>query len=211
VDWTHTNSVDYLSGTGYLVSIRNLNLVVLIDLDGKLVWRMGEHPKSEVRFPHGHGFSMQHAASFLPGGDILIFNNNTPFRGYTGNRLHSGLMVVERPEKGTTAKVRWDLDLDAPQTAIRGSASLLANSNFFAYVPGSNGTKEVVLEASPSSTAPAPRMEFGGEYEIRGIEARPLYAIGTEEYLPEQRTNQISLPPTERRELSPHEIIDTTY
>lgn len=212
VDWTHENSVDYHPEAGYLVSIRNLNLLALIGLDGKLVWKLGEDPRAEIRLPTGKGFGQQHSASFLPNGDILVFDNNIAFRGFVGERLKSRLLVIRKPVKGQPGEIAASIDLPAPQTVIRGSAARLRNGNYFAYVPGAAGTREVVVEVDHADPTKMIRMELGGEVAGRGIEAIPLYAIGNEELVEAGKT----VPPVPEKPagapaLTPSNLIDLTY
>lgn len=209
VDWTHENSVDYRPGEGYLISIRNLNLLVFVREDGKLAWKLGEDPRAEYRLPSEQAFSMQHSASFLPNGDILLYDNNAPFRGSLGRRRNNRIMVIRKPGAPGLASVAFTAPLEAPQSLIRGSSSALPNGSYFAYIPGAPGTREVVVEVNPARPTPMPRLEFGGDVGIRGIEAKPLFAIGTEELLHEESPKARAPSPAEA--LSPDQLIDTTY
>ena len=75
-DWLHMNSVEESPEGGYIVSLRNLNQVASISPDFKTVrWRLGG-PDSDFDFPDpADRFTMQHTASELPNGNILVFDN----------------------------------------------------------------------------------------------------------------------------------------
>ncbi len=71
-EWTHANSLRYLpsgnpltGGEGYLVSFRQISLVVAV-----------EKATKKVRWEFGPGeTNKQHDATLLPNGNVLIFNN----------------------------------------------------------------------------------------------------------------------------------------
>ena len=75
-DWLHANSVSESPAGDYIVSFRNLYQVVSLSSDFQTVrWRLGG-PDSDFDFPDpADRFTMQHTASELPNGNILVFDN----------------------------------------------------------------------------------------------------------------------------------------
>ncbi len=71
-EWTHINGIDINAAGDIVFSARNCNLVAVID---------GESGKLRFRFNKAHG---QHNPSWLPNGNILIFDNG-----------HDGSKVIE--------------------------------------------------------------------------------------------------------------------
>ena len=65
LEWTHGNSVDQNEDGDALVSFRNTNAVVRVDrATGQVAWRLG-----------APAVGQQHDASFLPSGNVLVFDN----------------------------------------------------------------------------------------------------------------------------------------
>lgn len=106
-DWLHTNSLDTNKRGQVLISLRNLNRVVLVD------WRRGEIVRS-----YGRGvLSVQHHARFARSGTITVFNN-----GAVGRR--SGIAVY-----GERGKLREYLPLPFFASAY-GSVRRLPNGRW---------------------------------------------------------------------------------
>lgn len=207
VDWTHENSLDYKPGKGYLISIRNLNKIILVGEDGRLVWSIGEGPENDYFFgAGGSGFSMQHDARFLENDDILLFDNNTFYRGYTGPRLFNRLMVLRLPAQKGLIEPLESIRIPTFQSLIRGSANILPNGNFFAYSPGNIGMPEMLQEITRTG-------KFAGGIRIHyvsinhGIQAKPLMAIGDEKLLPSENLNPVP-PQAESPEFNPNRVLD---
>jgi hypothetical protein len=73
VDWTHANSMDVVDDT-VLISFRNLNQVMLVDLDdGQVLWTLGEHGDFELL--SGDWFGLQHAATFVDADTVVLYDN----------------------------------------------------------------------------------------------------------------------------------------
>ena len=64
-EWTHANSIEVLDNGDWLISLRLIDTVVIVDyVSGKIKWKWGA----------GH-LSHQHNAQMLSNGNILIFDN----------------------------------------------------------------------------------------------------------------------------------------
>lgn len=129
-EWTHSNSVRYIESdplTGseaYLISIREINTVALIDREtGDFIWRWG--PGVITR---------QHDARPLDNGNILIFDNGEGPRD-TGPVLdvpHSRVLEVDPRDNGGT--VVWEYAAEGLYgwrffSAIISGAQRLPNGN----------------------------------------------------------------------------------
>ena len=118
-DVFHANSIEILNrnvaGVGrkgdLLVSIRELDTIAVIDLDGpRVTWQWGEGV-----------LDRQHHASLLPSGRILVFDNGKT-RGWS--------RVLELHPRDR--RVTWELKGDPAEslfTGARGSTELLPNGN----------------------------------------------------------------------------------
>ena len=114
-EWTHTNSLALAQDGKLLVSCRNTSVVALIDpIDATIDW--------EVKSPV---VSHQHHATFVPNGNIQIFDNGM-------NRPHSlpysRVIEIER----TRNEVVWEYQAETPAQFFSGhisSAQRLANGN----------------------------------------------------------------------------------
>lgn len=118
-DIMHTNSIEVMDKNieGFckkgdlLISMRNLNLVAVLDINKKeFVWTWGP---SEV--------SMQHDAQLLENGNVLIFDN-----GY--DKRFSRIVEVNP----LTKKIVWEYKSDPPEeffSSLSGSSQRLSNGN----------------------------------------------------------------------------------
>jgi Arylsulfotransferase (ASST) len=113
-----------------LLSIRNFNLVAILDADTeKFIWTWGP----------GH-LSKQHHPTFLENSNILIFDNGLS-RGYS--------RIVELNPK--TKQIEWDYIADPPETFfsnIKGSCQKLPNGNILI----TEATKGRIFEITTSGT-----------------------------------------------------------
>lgn len=84
--WTGSNSL-FFSGTEahVLLSARNLSTVFLIDRKTKqIIWSAG--PSGTLKLTPGADaswFALQHDAKLLPNGNLLLYDNGMPQRGYS--------------------------------------------------------------------------------------------------------------------------------
>jgi|GEM_PF-695495 len=142
-DWSHVNSIRYTDNNpithvpAFLLSLRHVSTVLLIDAkSGAVIWRS---PKNM--------FSMQHDATFLDNGNILVFDNN-----FLGKQLRPFFWsrVVEINPK--TNKIAWQFDGGKAGTekallaaAMMGGAQRLPNGNTLITI----STSGRILEVKP--------------------------------------------------------------
>ena len=132
LDALHTNSVEVLRedlgdiapAGSFLLSVRNIDLVVIIDSEGKeVLWSWG--PGEIIR---------QHHATVLPNGNILLFDNR--------DGEETTLLVSDNPDEEkasrvvevdpATKKIVWEYrgtEADPFYSYSRGSSQKLENGN----------------------------------------------------------------------------------
>jgi len=117
-EWTHANSCEVLPNGNILTSLRNINLIVVIDRkSGEIIWEWGNQVGE---------LGLAHDPSSLPNGNFLMFDNGEYRRAA---ELHCSIVVEVNPK---TKKVEWEYSSDPPTSfysAICGSAQRLPNSN----------------------------------------------------------------------------------
>jgi len=76
VDFTHSNSLQFIPRIGVLVSMRNLNKVALLSSDlSKLIWTVGNQEDDSFQIRPPFELYGQHHATITEEGTMLIFNN----------------------------------------------------------------------------------------------------------------------------------------
>lgn len=185
-EWTHENSAQYIPGKGYLISVRNLNELIFIDEDGNTKWRMGEGEKDHDYWfeRDGSSFSMQHSARFLKDGRILVYDNNSPYRGFSGIRDGNKLKILNVEKKGKI-KPDWTFEFWLPHSTVRGSAEELRNGHFFTYTSGNPDVPSEILEIDPNDRRIYGHIQLRTHPVYKGFEIRPFYAFAGDEYLSE--------------------------
>jgi hypothetical protein len=181
-DWTHGNSLCYVSSDGSLIaSIRNQDWVIKIDYQngsgsGNVLWRLGKGGDFTLTgAPVDSWFSHQHTAEFN-GTSLAIFDNgNTRHATGIGDPLSRG-QAWALNEVTRTATPIVSVDLNAFYAAV-GSARQLQNGNYMfagsdAY--GSAPPRMDVVEVDPTGDR-----VFGltfGSYAYRAFRMSDLYS-----------------------------------
>jgi hypothetical protein len=123
-EWTHCNSVDEDADGRTLLCFRITDALVLLDPDGKITWRWGH--EGQLGHPHD--------ATFLPDGNILVFDN----RFHQVGQLDASRIIEVDPR---TDKIVWQYTgkpLTSFFAAHLGGAQRLPNGNTL-VVEGSCG------------------------------------------------------------------------
>lgn len=137
VDFTHANAIDVFPDGNYLLSMRNLSVVLKLDsTTGKIIWTLGgagiSSPSSGgptgnftfVNDPLG-GFSCQHGARVLPNGDILMLDDGNGHDPKQSRAVEYALDTTKM-----TATLVWSSEDTPPLfTTILGYAQRLTNGN----------------------------------------------------------------------------------
>ena len=142
-DWAHTNSIRYVADNpithtpAFLISARDISTLFMIDAqNGSVIW---QSPKNM--------FSLQHDATLLANGDVMVFDNGL-FRPQGRPYLWS--RVVELDPR--TNAIVWEYYGGATgaeqaqfAVSIMGGAQRLPNGNTFITL----STEDKMLEVTP--------------------------------------------------------------
>ena len=129
-DWSHADSLDIGADGSVLVSLRNLDQIVLLEPDlASIKWRLGgpggqfEFPEPSDRFYHAHD------ASLVSGGNVLLFDNGNHRPGSEGGQ-YSRALELKLDMESLTAKKVWEYRLEPDMFSVCcSSATRLANGN----------------------------------------------------------------------------------
>lgn len=151
VDFSHANSIER-TPHGYLVSLRNLSKLVLLDQTAtKVMATMGNDETDSVQtLDEDHAFYHQHHAQMLSSGHLLMMDNHTspPAKKAIGGRV---AVYGFSPDSKTMALI-WNF---YPPEAIalhnRGSAYLLRNQHVLAFYPASRDNIDHIFEVHHES------------------------------------------------------------
>jgi len=107
-DWSHGNSVNEAVGGTIILSLRHLDQIIAIDEDFQSVkWRLGG-PGSDFNFPDKKDkFYHQHAASLLPNGNVLLFDNGNGRPKSEGGE-YSRALELKLDFDSMTARKSWE-------------------------------------------------------------------------------------------------------
>lgn len=145
-DWTHENAIDVDQKGNLLITIRNLNTVMKLSPNGKILWSIGDeyfssHKLSNAKIEMG----LPHAARFADNGDILIFDNSAPFRGMSKVNYESRILQLRLNDKGTVKLVN-EIYLPGDKSLTKGSLRKMNNGNFLVWHPGPNTSPAQIFE-----------------------------------------------------------------
>lgn len=133
IDYIHVNDIAEDNDGNLLLSCRHLDEVVKIDrLTGDVIWRMGGSKSKGNQFTFINddidgftGFSHQHSAHWLPGGNLILFDN-----GELRNQKFSRAVEYRVDQQAMTAERVWQYrhvpDIFA---SSQGSVQVLPNNN----------------------------------------------------------------------------------
>ena len=135
LDWTHANGIYYSADrNSYLVSLGELNTFLEVGAeDGEVLW---SQEGASVQ-PAEAGFLFQHAPSWTPDGNVLLFANTGPGRSV------SWAAELDVDGLGDAEEV-WVGGLDdGLSTPARGSVERLANGNTLMEYGGLGVVREI--------------------------------------------------------------------
>ena len=124
--WLHVNSTSFGPRGNLILSLRHRQQVVSIAADLKTIeWQLGG-PDSDYDFPNpGDRFHVQHQATELPNGNILLFDNGLPkAKGGTG---YSRALELRLDDERRATKV-WEYRPGIMSPIVSG-ATRLGNGN----------------------------------------------------------------------------------
>ncbi len=162
-DWTHGNTVQYLSSTGdFLVSLRNQDWVVKVNYNngtgaGNVLWRMGPDGDFTMLAPKSDSwpwFSHQHDAGYASNGagPLTLFDNGNTRRSPPPLGLGKGFsrgmaLTVDETNMQVTPVISVSLGGYAP---VLGSAQLLSDGLYLFQLGYPAATAIEILPATGS-------------------------------------------------------------
>jgi len=190
-DWTHTNSIYYISSSGdLLVSIRHQDWLIKIDYkngtgQGGILWRMGNGGDFSFNntipnnpFPW---FSHQHDAEYQSNGVMTLFDNgNTrvapPPIGLGTGYSRGMALTVDETAMQVTPVLSVPLGYYAPAL---GSAALLSDGNYF-FQPGIPGSYDIQILPTPDPATGTQVFNLSSSsFSYRGWQMPNLYEAPT--------------------------------
>ena len=129
--WLHMNSLSKSADGGYIASLRNINQVISLSPDFETVrWRLGG-PDSDFDFPDPTDrFTMQHTASELPNGNILVFDNRAKLPEEEGGERYSRALELRLDIDAKTAVKAWEFSPEPRMySRLFGSAYRMDSGN----------------------------------------------------------------------------------
>ena len=147
--WLHVNSMSFGPRGNLILSLRHRQQVVSIAADLKTIeWQLGG-PDSGYDFPNPDDrFHVQHQATELPNGNILLFDNGLPkAKGGTG---YSRALELRLDDERRSATKVWEYRPDIMSPIVSG-ATRLGNGNTLVNFGFRSGAWEplIVIEVDP--------------------------------------------------------------
>lgn len=169
-DWSHANSLQYVESNpftqtpAFLISVRHISRVLLVDAQsGELIW---ESPRDML--------SLQHDATVLENGNILVFDNGLFRRSKSASywsrvveidpKINS--IVWKYETEGTDAEQANNTHRSFFASSIMGAAQRLANGNTLM----TSTTQGRIIEVAPDGRIVWDYFnEFRNENELPGV------------------------------------------
>ena len=129
-DWSHADSLDIGADGSVLVSLRNLDQLVLLEPGfSSIRWRLGGPGGQFAFLEPSDRFYHAHDASLVSGGNVLLFDNGNHRPGSEGGQYSRALELKVDVESMTAAKV-WEYRLEPDMFSVCcSSATRLPNGN----------------------------------------------------------------------------------
>ncbi len=188
-DYAHINSIWLMKNGDILASFRHLSQVMEIATHahggyqpGDIVWSLGgKRPTLQtVGDPHG-GPCAQHAASQLPNGDILMYDdgsesiNGSPLlcvnphdrTGPSIARPQTRIVEYSINQTDHTATKVWSFQIDNRDTVFAGSAQRLSNGD--TMIGWASNTQALATEVTPSKKVVWELKDTAGLFSYRSL------------------------------------------
>jgi arylsulfate sulfotransferase len=186
-DWTHTNSIYYISAGGdLLVSMRNQDWLLKVDYNngtgsGGILWTMGidgDFTFNNIDNDSFPWFSHQHDAEYQTNGALTVFDNgNTrvapPPNGLGVPGYSRGMaLTVDETNMQVTPVLVASMGVFCE---VMGSAALLDNGNYF-FQPGLPLSYDIQILPDPGATVGLQVFNLSGPgYTYRAWQLLNLY------------------------------------
>lgn len=173
-NFMHLNSIQKIPSRGYLVSLRNLNRLLLLDSELKQIhWSVGPDSTNTFSTKHSRAeFFGQHHATLLENGNILLFDN-----GRTQSRIIE--LYLDSPNRSANL-VREFKPTSPLHCTKHGSAFLLKNGNVLGFFPNSSyrdAGPNHVIEFDARTGAELGRLTYDLGYNGAGYRAEPIASL----------------------------------
>jgi hypothetical protein len=195
-DWTHTNSIYYMSASGdLLISVRDQDWLLKIDYNngtgttGGILWTMGvdgDFTFDNIGNNSYPWFSHQHDAEYQTNGDLTVYDNgNTrtapPPIGLGPGYSRGMALTVDETTMQVTPVICESMGVFS---LIMGSAALLDNGNYF-FQPGLPLSYDIQIFPTPGAlTGPQVYNLSGPGYTYRAWQLANLYTAPANQNLP---------------------------
>lgn len=186
-EFTHVNALEYYRGKGFLVSIRNLNKIVMFDTKlKKVLWTLGSDKNDTFAITNEEDqFLHQHTPQLLDNGNVMLFNNGRTDKS-------SKIMLFELDKIKNEAKLIWSFE-PSPKlySKNRSSSSYLANGNTLAYyvspiIGNAKATPKPNIDHLMEIDKNGKQVAYMKRYFqvlSPGYRAVPMETVGQEEYV----------------------------
>jgi len=192
VDWTHSNSIEYLPFDGsLLLSMRHQSWVLKIDYadgrgSGDILWKLGWQGDFSLPGAPIEWFYFQHYANVLTddgnhmrialfdNGDYRVLDLQGTTCGDASPGCYSRALILDIDEQAKTASVEFESNLNL-YSNWGGSAQVLDNGNFLAGITatGVGGRAEEISTAVPGELVW--QMDVLGQFAYRTLRIPSLY------------------------------------
>jgi hypothetical protein len=189
-DWTHTNSIYYMSSSGdLLLSLRNQDWLLKVDYNsgtgkGGVLWTMGidgDFTFNNIDNNPFPWFSHQHDAEYQTNGALTVFDNgNTrvapPPLGLGPGYSRGMALTVDETNMQVTPVLSVPLGVFS---TVMGSAALLDNGNYF-FQPAVPASYDIQILPNPGATGGLQVYSLSGPgYIYRAWQMPNLYTAPT--------------------------------
>ncbi len=135
-DWSHENSVDITPDGNFLITIRNLNSVVLLSPEGKLLWAIGNEKFSTHKWkPSQASLGLPHSARWISKDRIVVFDNAASFRGMVKGASQSRALWLHLLPNGNI-EIEKEVIMPGDKSLTKGSIRPIGTEGFLIWHPG---------------------------------------------------------------------------
>lgn len=176
-DWSHENAVDVTAEGNFLITMRNLNSVILLSPTGKIIWSLGNEKFSTHKWdPNQTSLGLPHSARWIGDNRIVVFDNAAPYRGMVKLAPQSRVVWLKLMANGKI-EIEKEVIMPGDKSLTKGSVRPLNTKGFLIWHPGPHtGVAQCVETDSSGNIVGHLSMEWPG-YK-KHDEALALYNLG---------------------------------
>ncbi|MFS4459417.1 hypothetical protein [Bdellovibrio sp. HCB2-146] len=144
-DWTHENAIDVTPEGNLLITIRNLNSVMLLSAEGKKIWAIGSEVFSTHQWTEDQiGLGLPHSARWISQNRIVVFDNAAPTRGMKALPPQSRVLWLHLAKNGKI-EIEKELTLPGDKSLTKGSIRPV-DKGYLIWHPGPNTAAGQIIE-----------------------------------------------------------------